>query len=143
MRVSQRRRRALRKSCRHLKRKSVSCRAKQSLSPSSSPQLSAQAEASKQQSVSKAANSRSNAPAAAARGEDGVLMKLKEDLYSDLTGLMIRGVKRSPEEDVYDCIQTGRNGSKSRTTKLVSLYPLTTPKLSASTYLYRTYPQSR
>ncbi len=38
--------------------------------------------------------------------------QLKEDLYSDLTGLIIRGVKREPEEDVYDCIQTGRNGSK-------------------------------
>lgn len=38
--------------------------------------------------------------------------QLKEDLYSDLTGLIIRGVKRETEEDVFDCIQTGRNGSK-------------------------------
>jgi chromosome segregation ATPase len=38
--------------------------------------------------------------------------QLKEDLYSDLTGLIIRGVKRDAEEDVFDCIQTGRNGSK-------------------------------
>jgi len=38
--------------------------------------------------------------------------QLKEDLYSDLTGLIIRGVKRDAEDDVYDCIQTGRNGSK-------------------------------
>jgi hypothetical protein len=37
--------------------------------------------------------------------------QLKEDLYSDLTGLILRGVKREEEEDVYDCIQTGRNGS--------------------------------
>lgn len=39
---------------------------------------------------------------------------LKEELYSDLTGLIVRDVKRREEqgEDVYDCIQTGRNGSK-------------------------------
>lgn len=39
--------------------------------------------------------------------------QLKEDLYSDLTGLIIRGVKRTEAGDAYDCIQTGRNGSKS------------------------------
>ena len=38
--------------------------------------------------------------------------QLKEDLYSDLTGLIVRGVKRTDEEDMFDCIQTGRNGSK-------------------------------
>lgn len=38
--------------------------------------------------------------------------QLKENLYSDLTGLIIRGVKREAEDDVFDCIQTGRNGSK-------------------------------
>lgn len=38
--------------------------------------------------------------------------QLKEDLYSDLTGLIIRGVKRTDQGDTYDCIQTGRNGSK-------------------------------
>ncbi|MCJ1429705.1 hypothetical protein MMC29_007620 [Sticta canariensis] len=36
---------------------------------------------------------------------------LKEDLYSDLTGLILRGVERGDESDVYDCIQTGRNGT--------------------------------
>jgi hypothetical protein len=40
------------------------------------------------------------------------LMQMKEDLYSDLTGLMIHNIKRMDEEDVFDCIQTGRNGSK-------------------------------
>ena len=44
--------------------------------------------------------------------------QLKEDLYSDLTGLIIRSVKRESEEDVFDCIQTGRNGSKF----LIALY---------------------
>lgn len=38
--------------------------------------------------------------------------QLKEDLYSDLTGLILRGVERKEDSDVYDCIQTGRNGSK-------------------------------
>jgi chromosome segregation ATPase len=38
--------------------------------------------------------------------------QMKEDLYSDLTGLIIRGVKKTDEGDTYDCIQTGRNGSE-------------------------------
>jgi hypothetical protein len=37
--------------------------------------------------------------------------QLKEELYADLTGLLLRGVDRMEEADVYDCIQTGRNGS--------------------------------
>lgn len=36
----------------------------------------------------------------------------KEDLYADLTGLIVRGLKQENEEDIFDCIQTGRNGSK-------------------------------
>ena len=36
----------------------------------------------------------------------------KEDLYSDLTGLIIRGVDVANESDIFDCIQTGRNGSE-------------------------------
>lgn len=39
------------------------------------------------------------------------IAQLKEDLYSDLTGLILRGVDRMEETDVYDCLQTGRNGS--------------------------------
>lgn len=39
---------------------------------------------------------------------------LKEDLYGDLSGLLIRDVRRDEDagEDIYDCIQTGRNGSE-------------------------------
>lgn len=44
--------------------------------------------------------------------EAAQIAQLKEDLYSDLTGLILRGVERSSESDIYDCIQTGRNGSK-------------------------------
>jgi hypothetical protein len=39
--------------------------------------------------------------------------QLKENLYSDLTGLIVRSVKQEAEDDIFDCIQTGRNGSKS------------------------------
>ena len=38
--------------------------------------------------------------------------QLKEDLYGDLTGLILLGVERTDESDIYDCIQTGRNGSR-------------------------------
>lgn len=41
-----------------------------------------------------------------------VLAQLKEDLYGDLTGLIVRSVEKTAEADVFDCIQTGRNGSK-------------------------------
>ncbi|KAM3420159.1 hypothetical protein BST61_g3458 [Cercospora zeina] len=37
--------------------------------------------------------------------------KMKENLYADLTGLIISGVKRHEGEDIYNCIQTGRNGT--------------------------------
>ncbi|KAH7375758.1 chromosome segregation protein Csm1/Pcs1-domain-containing protein [Plectosphaerella cucumerina] len=37
--------------------------------------------------------------------------QLKEDMYGDLTGLIVRGVKRSASCEAFDCIQTGRNGS--------------------------------
>lgn len=37
----------------------------------------------------------------------------KVELYSDLTNLLVMGVKKSEDgNDVYDCIQTGRNGSE-------------------------------
>ncbi|KAI9839187.1 MAG: hypothetical protein M1819_003180 [Sarea resinae] len=39
------------------------------------------------------------------------IAQLKEDLYSDLTNLIIRDVQRGEDADVYDCIQTGRNGT--------------------------------
>lgn len=39
--------------------------------------------------------------------------QLKEDLYSDLTGLIIRDVKKRESDHLYDCLQTGMNGSKS------------------------------
>jgi predicted nuclease with TOPRIM domain len=48
----------------------------------------------------------------------------KERLYADLTDLILRGVKQEEMEDTFDCIQTGRNGSKFGLTlsQLVILY---------------------
>ncbi|KAL9584683.1 MAG: hypothetical protein Q9212_001966 [Teloschistes hypoglaucus] len=37
--------------------------------------------------------------------------QLKEDLYRDLTGLLVLGVDKGSEVDIFDCIQTGRNGT--------------------------------
>lgn len=55
---------------------------------------------------------RSAMPGGVEAAKDSQIRQLKEDLYSDLTGLIVRGVKRGEDEDIYDCIQTGRNGSK-------------------------------
>ncbi|KIY00621.1 uncharacterized protein Z520_03284 [Fonsecaea multimorphosa CBS 102226] len=37
--------------------------------------------------------------------------QMKEELYSDLTGLVILNVKKTAEGDLFNCIQTGRNGT--------------------------------
>lgn len=50
--------------------------------------------------------------AASATSESAQIAQLKLDLYGDLTGLIIRNVKMEKDGDTYDCIQTGRNGSK-------------------------------
>ncbi|KAG5662324.1 hypothetical protein KAF25_004742 [Fusarium avenaceum] len=39
------------------------------------------------------------------------IAQAKEDLYADLTDLIIRGVKQEEVENTFDCIQTGRNGT--------------------------------
>ncbi|OLN95662.1 Monopolin complex subunit pcs1 [Colletotrichum chlorophyti] len=45
-------------------------------------------------------------------GSDAIqTAQLKEDLYGDLTGLIVRVVKRDSAGQVFDCIQTGRNGT--------------------------------
>lgn len=56
-----------------------------------------------------------NAAANAANAEAiqaAQLAQLKEDLYGDMTGLIIRSVKEREADHLYDCIQTGVNGSK-------------------------------
>ncbi|KAK4157253.1 chromosome segregation protein Csm1/Pcs1-domain-containing protein [Chaetomidium leptoderma] len=49
--------------------------------------------------------------AAVNASEATVAAQRKENLYGDLTGLIVRSVKRVGSEDVFDCIQTGRNGT--------------------------------
>jgi regulator of replication initiation timing len=52
-------------------------------------------------------------PGTAEAAKEAQLRQSKIDLYSDLTNLVIVGVKKGEDgEDVYDCLQTGRNGSK-------------------------------
>jgi hypothetical protein len=51
-------------------------------------------------------------PAPLPVSEAAQVAQMKEELYSDLTGLIVRSVKRGDDGDTYDCIQTGRNGSK-------------------------------
>lgn len=58
-------------------------------------------------SAVKGASQRTNVVGAS----DAAIKQLKEDLYSDLTGMYIRNVKRTDGEDVFDCLQSGRNGS--------------------------------
>ncbi|KAK4065717.1 uncharacterized protein Triagg1_8486 [Trichoderma aggressivum f. europaeum] len=59
-------------------------------------------------------NNKGSAPgnrAALAEKENKQIAQNKEDLYADLTGLIVRDVRRIDKEDVFDCIQTGRNGT--------------------------------
>lgn len=56
----------------------------------------------------------SKGPAAGNRtalGENNLAAQIKEELYADLTGLLVRDVRRVDKDDVFDCIQTGRNGT--------------------------------
>ncbi|KAI0967704.1 chromosome segregation protein Csm1/Pcs1-domain-containing protein [Xylaria arbuscula] len=54
------------------------------------------------------ANNRHTASVAEAAAQ---LAHKKENLYGDLTGLLVCGVKRENDEEVFDCVQTGRNGT--------------------------------
>ncbi|KAK5047317.1 hypothetical protein LTR84_006839 [Exophiala bonariae] len=62
-------------------------------------------------SAKKAMIQRPTATGSAEAAHAAQVAQMKEDLYSDLTGLIIRGVKKTEEGDTYDCIQTGRNGT--------------------------------
>jgi hypothetical protein len=62
-------------------------------------------------SMSKGSANSSTNSAQGGKIDEAKAWKMKEDLYTDLTGLMIHSVKRVDGEEVFDCIQTGRNGS--------------------------------
>lgn len=70
----------------------------------------ARAEVTAQEAKAKGAAAARNVPANTSESQKEA--KMKENLYSDLTGLIIRNVKRKEGEDEFDCLQTGRNGSK-------------------------------
>lgn len=70
----------------------------------------ARAEVTAQEAKAKGAAAARSVPANTTESQKEA--KMKENLYSDLTGLIIRNVKRKEGEDEFDCIQTGRNGSK-------------------------------
>ncbi|RDW67171.1 putative chromosome segregation protein (Pcs1) [Aspergillus mulundensis] len=54
---------------------------------------------------------RATAAANAEAAQAAQFAQLKEDLYSDLTGLIVRDVKKREDDNLYDCIQTGVNGT--------------------------------
>jgi hypothetical protein len=52
-------------------------------------------------------------PGTAEATKEAQFQKQKTELYSDLTNMIVLGVKKNDdEEDVYDCLQAGRNGSE-------------------------------
>jgi len=52
-------------------------------------------------------------PGTAEATKEAQFQKQKTELYSDLTNLIVLGVKKNEdEEEVYDCLQAGRNGSE-------------------------------
>lgn len=56
-------------------------------------------------------NNRANRAADAEAAQAAHLSQLKEELYSDLTGLVILDVKKRESDHLYDCLQTGVNGT--------------------------------
>ncbi|KAM0718590.1 hypothetical protein Q7P37_005660 [Cladosporium fusiforme] len=72
--------------------------------------VAARAEITAQEAKAKGAAAARNIPTNTSESQKEA--KMKENLYSDLTGLIIRNVKRKDGEDEFDCLQTGRNGSK-------------------------------
>jgi hypothetical protein len=81
------------------------------------------------------AANRANAAATAEAAQASQLAQLKEDLYSDLTGLIVRDVKNRELDYLYDCIQTGINGSKLLHFQAIHGIFLTSLQLSTSILL--------
>ncbi|KAJ5631569.1 Chromosome segregation protein (Pcs1) [Penicillium longicatenatum] len=69
---------------------------------------------------------RAVAAANAGAAQAAQVAQLKEDLYSDLTGLIVRGVTDREADHLYDCIQTGVNGTLH--------FKLAIPKVPSSEY---------
>ncbi|GKT50221.1 monopolin complex subunit pcs1 [Colletotrichum spaethianum] len=87
---------------------------------------SAEAAASAKVIPGSAVKAGSAAAARALASSDAVQTgQLKEDLYGDLTGLIVRVTKRDSAGQVFDCIQTGKNGTVSCSTLRTGLPVLT------------------
>lgn len=77
--------------------------------------------------------------AANGNAESAQIAQLKEDLYSDLTGLIIRDVKKRESDHLYDCIQTGLNGSKYHNALKLPIqehFPQSSANMQSSTALH-------
>ncbi|KAF2665617.1 hypothetical protein BT63DRAFT_428577 [Microthyrium microscopicum] len=91
---------------------------------------SARAQAESAQNAKGPANKTTATPNALSGKLNGnEMLALKEDLYCDVTGLIIHSVKRTDEGTIYDCSQTGRNGTL-RFTLNFREKPATTPGTS-------------
>ncbi|KAJ5201766.1 Monopolin complex subunit Csm1/Pcs1 [Penicillium cinerascens] len=77
-------------------------------------------------SAIKGGANRATAAVTAEAAQAAQLAALKEELYTDLTGLIIRDVKNRETDDLYDCIQTGVNGTLH--------FKLAIPKVSSAEY---------
>ncbi|KAJ5128628.1 Monopolin complex subunit Csm1/Pcs1 [Penicillium atrosanguineum] len=77
-------------------------------------------------SAMKIGTNRATAAVTAEAAQAAQLASLKEELYTDLTGLIIRDVKNRETDDLYDCIQTGVNGTLH--------FKLVIPKVASSKY---------
>ncbi|KAJ5895301.1 Monopolin complex subunit Csm1/Pcs1 [Penicillium taxi] len=69
---------------------------------------------------------RAVAAATAEAAQAAHIAQLKEELYSDLTGLIILDVKIRDTDHLYDCIQTGVNGTLH--------FKLSVPRVSSAEY---------
>ncbi|KAJ6104380.1 hypothetical protein N7523_010700 [Penicillium sp. IBT 18751x] len=77
-------------------------------------------------SAMKVGANRATAAVSAEAAQAAQLASLKEELYTDLSGLIIRDVKNRETDHLYDCIQTGVNGTLH--------FKLVIPKVVSSKY---------
>lgn len=69
-------------------------------------------------------------PGAAEAAKEALFQKQKAELYCDLTNMVVLSLKKNEDdEDVYKCLQTGRNGSKFIETTLTTLHANNRPAL--------------
>lgn len=85
----------------------------------------------------------SSKPSTSTNNEIVQKQQLKLDLYSDLTGLIIRDMKQTEDGDTYDCIQTGRDGRKFFSSKILHSTNIFQERYTSSSSLIRKRPRNR